>query len=372
MKEANGMEEQTRPRILVVDDEPRSVELMARALRRVGVVDTASSGDEAAEKVLARVYHLVITDHRMPGMQGAELLARVAEHDEHIGRVLITGYADMQATVDAINQGRLHAYVSKPWKPDQLALIATSLIERSELSRRNRVLLEQLSKRNEELEIAMAEMRRFRRGRRVEPGTSGASLPIAPLALHAQNRLLRVSNALGERAQAEVQPLIHTCEDVVELAGEAGEPTLARHLGVDDVLRNAIAAVADDARARHVSIAGGFSCAASPPLDGPRLGRAFENVLRNALEASPHGGQIRVSSRCEGGSAVIEVEDHGNGWPAAIRDDVFEPFVSYAKPGHCGLGLALVRRVIESHGGQVAALDATRGGALVEMRIRIP
>jgi signal transduction histidine kinase len=356
----------------VVDDEPRSVELMARALRRVGVVDTASSGDEAAEKVLARVYHLVITDHRMPGMQGAELLARVAEHDEHIGRVLITGYADMQATVDAINQGRLHAYVSKPWKPEQLALIATSLIERSELSRRNGVLLEQLSKRNEELEIAMAEMRRFRRGRRIESGTSGESLPIAPLALHAQNRLLRLSGAMDERAQAEIQPLVRTCDDVIELAGEAGALNLARHAGVDDVLRSAIAAVAEEASARHVRIAGSFACAASPPLDGPRLCRAFENVLRNALEASPEGGEVRVRSRCEGGQAVIEVEDQGTGWPAAIRDEVFEPFVSYAKPGHCGLGLSLVRRVIEGHGGKLAALDSERGGALLEVRIRIP
>lgn len=372
MSEADRTTESTRPRILVVDDEPRSVELMARALRRVGVVDTASSGDEAFDKILARVYHLVITDHRMPGMQGAELLGQVAEHDELIGRVLITGYADMQATVDAINHGRLHAYVSKPWKPDQLALIATSLIERSELFRRNDVLLEQLSKRNEELEIAMAEIRRFSRGRRVERGKTGTSLPIVPLALYAQSRLMRVSGTSNEYTHQEIQSLMRACDEVIELSGEAGGLNRARHTGVDDVLRAAIASVAEDATARDVRIAGSFSCVSSPPLDGPRLSRAFENILRNALEASPEGGEIHIASRCDGGKAVVEVEDQGTGWPAAIREDVFEPFVSYAKPGHCGLGLSLVRQVIEGHGGQVAALDSERGGARVEIRIHIP
>jgi signal transduction histidine kinase len=372
MTDPNEATEKTRPRILVVDDEPRSVELMARALRRVGVVDTASSGDEAAKKILAKVYHLVITDHRMPGMQGAELLALVASHDERIGRVLITGYADMKATVDAINQGRLHAYVSKPWKPDQLALIAQSLIERSELSRRNDVLLEQLSKRNEELEIAMAEVRRFSRGRRIDPGAPGANLPISPLAVHVQSTLMKISSGMSERAFAELQPLVRTCDDVIELMGEAGVLTLARHASVDDVLRGVLTAIAEDARNADVRLAGSFGCASSPPLDGPRLSRAFENLLRNAIEASPKGGEVRVESFCRGGAAIVRVEDRGTGWPEAIRDDVFEPFVSYAKPGHCGLGLSLVRRVVEAHGGTVQAQDGAPTGAVVEVRLPIP
>lgn len=154
-------QKETRPRILVVDDESRSVELLVRALRRLGDVQTASSGDDAAAKVREQEpFHLVITDQRMPGMKGSELLEHVAQRDERTGRILLTGYADMQATIDAINRGRLHAYVNKPWKPDQLAVLAQSLIERTLLSLQNEQLVKDLSARNEELEIAMAELLR--------------------------------------------------------------------------------------------------------------------------------------------------------------------------------------------------------------------
>jgi len=361
-----------RPRILVVDDEPRSIELMARALRRVGVVDTAASGEEAAKKILAQTYHLVITDHRMPGLKGAELLERVAEYDERIGRVLITGYADMKATIDAINRGRLHAYVSKPWKPDQLVLIASTLIERSELSRRNEGLQEQLAKRNEELEIAMAECRRLSHGMRQKVGSGSAEMPIAPFLQHLRNRLAKASTAMIDLAQAEIERLLRTCDDLLELSGEAADLSPARYQGIDDLIRGVIAQVAQDAEDAGVSLHGRFSCATSPPLDGPRMSRALENVVRNAVEASPEGGGVRVESRCEGGAVVVHVIDEGPGWSDAIRDQVFDLFASFAKPGHCGVGLTLAKKIVEGHAGEVKILDGSGSGAVVEIRIPIP
>jgi signal transduction histidine kinase len=363
--------EPAKPRILVVDDEPRSVELMARALRRLGVVETAESGEEAVKKLSTHIYHLVITDHRMPGMQGAELLARVAEQDERTGRVLITAYADMKATIDAINEGRLHAYVTKPWKPDQLSLIAKTLIERSDLARRNEALFRLAEKRNEELEIAMAEFRRLKSRLTADAEPSGAKLSIAPFAQHVLVQLEKAGKDRQEEEQVRLERLISTCDDVIALAAASGL-TCSRHQGVDDVLRSALANLAGDADEAGVRFEGRFACVSSPPLDGARLQRALENIVRNAMEASPEGGSVRVDSWCEGGSVVIRVSDAGPGWPAAVRDQVFEPFVSYAKPNHCGVGLSLAKQVIEAHAGTAEALDGESGGAIVEIRIPIP
>ena len=363
--------EPARPRILVVDDEPRSIELMARALRRLGVVETADSGEEAMKKLSSHIFHLVITDHRMPGMQGAELLARVAEQDERTGRVLITAYADMKATIDAINEGRLHAYVTKPWKPDQLSLIAKTLIERSELARKNEALFRLLEKRNEELEIAMAEFRRLKSRMTAEADPSGTKLSIATFAQHVLIKLGKLGKGGVEEEQERFEQLLSTCDDVIALAAASGL-TLSRHQGIDDVLRSALANLAVDAEEANVRFEGRFACVSSLPIDGSRLQRALENIVRNAMEASPEGGSVRVDSRCEGGAVVIRVADAGPGWPPAIRDAVFDPFVTYAKPDHCGVGLSLAKQVIEAHAGTVDALDGESGGAIVEIRIPIP
>jgi len=133
-------------RILVVDDEPRSVELMVRTLRPLGAVTTAASADEAWKQVREGEWDLVVTDQRMPGLQGVELLTRVAEHDETIGRILITGYTDLGAIVDAINLGRVHAYLRKPCDPDEALERCEAVLARVEHLRARERLVQSLEK----------------------------------------------------------------------------------------------------------------------------------------------------------------------------------------------------------------------------------
>ncbi len=114
------------PRILLVDDEPDVLEALALALRRAkefqAVVDTATSGPSALERVARDKYHVVIADHRMPGMTGVELLHRIGATNPDIVRILITGYADLDVAVDAVDRARVHYYIQKPWSNDELRL----------------------------------------------------------------------------------------------------------------------------------------------------------------------------------------------------------------------------------------------------------
>jgi len=117
-------------RILVVDDEPRSVQLLVRILRPLGEVETASSVEEAWKIVLKGGIDLVISDQRMPETQGVELLSRVAKADDTIGRILITGYTDLDSIIEAINRGGIHAYLRKPCEPTQVRERAESVLAR--------------------------------------------------------------------------------------------------------------------------------------------------------------------------------------------------------------------------------------------------
>ncbi|MDJ0866534.1 MAG: response regulator [Myxococcota bacterium] len=135
------------PRILAVDDEARGVELVKRILRKTAAVETATSGEAAWAVLQEREFDLVISDHRMPGTSGVELLARVAEQFPFTGRILITGYAEAVDTVEAINRARVHAYLNKPCPPDQLSLTVGSVLERVETLRDNARLADLLRSR---------------------------------------------------------------------------------------------------------------------------------------------------------------------------------------------------------------------------------
>ena len=106
--------------ILVVDDEADILHSLKGLLRRDFEVHAANSGAEAIEVLQRHVVHVVMTDQRMPQMTGVEFLRHIkSEHPEAI-RMIFTGYADVQAVIDAVNQGNVFRYVAKPWDPDEL------------------------------------------------------------------------------------------------------------------------------------------------------------------------------------------------------------------------------------------------------------
>jgi signal transduction histidine kinase len=108
-----------------------------------------------------------------------------------------------------------------------------------------------------------------------------------------------------------------------------------------------------------------------PPLMGhyDPLRRAFGNMLRNAVEASPPDGSIDLAARAEEGGVRIEIRDHGVGVPPDLADHIFDPYVT-GKSGGTGLGLALARQTVEMHQGSIALEPTPGGGATFVVRIR--
>jgi response regulator RpfG family c-di-GMP phosphodiesterase len=129
--------------ILVVDDEPEMLFSVRNLLRREFDVHTASSGAEGIKILQEHVIHLVMTDQRMPEMTGVELLQRVKNEHPGAMRLIFTGYADIKAVIDAINQGSVFRYVTKPWEPEDLLAALREAGERYDLiARRNQLLNE--------------------------------------------------------------------------------------------------------------------------------------------------------------------------------------------------------------------------------------
>lgn len=144
--------------ILFVDDEPENLRLFERSFRREFQIRTVSSGEEALESLHDHPAALVLSDHRMRGMSGVELLAKVREVDDRTVRILVTAYADADTLSEAINDGWIYRYVAKPWRPDEMRLTLRTGIEMYALLREREELLYEMEALNRAAKLLNREL----------------------------------------------------------------------------------------------------------------------------------------------------------------------------------------------------------------------
>ncbi len=138
--------------ILVVDDEPANLRLLKRVLSENYEVLSAQSGAEAMELLKQHEISLIITDQRMPQMSGVQLLEQSLSLRPDAIKILLTGYTDVEALIDAINSGNVYKYVPKPWDADELRLTVRRALETYELRKQNEILVKELQEAFVQLE----------------------------------------------------------------------------------------------------------------------------------------------------------------------------------------------------------------------------
>ena len=139
--------------ILYVDDEEDNLITFKSVFRRDFQVYTAISGQEALEQLTYNQVDILVTDQRMPKMTGVDLLRKVFEKYPGIFRVVLTGFSDVDDIIDAINIGKVHAYLSKPWQKESLQKQLTDVLELS-----NGLTL--AHKKIEQLQIEISELKK--------------------------------------------------------------------------------------------------------------------------------------------------------------------------------------------------------------------
>lgn len=120
-------------RVLFVDDEPRVTSALKAIFRREYSVSTANSGAEALQLMRDQQFDVVVSDQRMPGMLGNELLAQITQLYPQTMRILLTGFMDKQAIVDSINEGEVYRFINKPWRNDEMREVVADAALASEI-----------------------------------------------------------------------------------------------------------------------------------------------------------------------------------------------------------------------------------------------
>lgn len=136
MSRTQRQESTEKPKLLVVDDEPDNLDLLYRTFYRQFKVLRAESGHVALALLEEHPdVAVIISDQRMPGMSGTEFLRQTAVKHPNIMRIILTGYTDVEDLVDAINEGKVFKYVTKPWEADHLKTVVAQALDTHQLLR---------------------------------------------------------------------------------------------------------------------------------------------------------------------------------------------------------------------------------------------
>jgi len=148
-----------RPRILVVDDEEAILETMTFTFEDDYDVQTSTDARRALELLDEKSpVAVILTDQRMPNMSGVEFLREASKRHPETVRIILTGFADMEAIIEAINDGHVYAYIAKPWEPDHLKQVMKQAVDHYELAVENQKLLVDLKHANVFLEAVMDQL----------------------------------------------------------------------------------------------------------------------------------------------------------------------------------------------------------------------
>lgn len=374
--------------ILLVDDEVEMLQSLHDLLRLDYRVLSCSSGAEAI-KVLEsnEPVQVVMSDQRMPDILGVEVLSQARVLRPEATRLLITAYADVKAVIDAINQGRVHRYLTKPWESDELLAVVRQAVERSDLvNERNRLLVE-LQESNQRLVEAGRVRTAF-----IEVASHELNTPVAVVLGLAQLwRLTHAEKATEseqlwmERIQNAGKRLAGTVDRMLKLvkSEDFGSPLDLRPTPIAPLIEEAIQGVLPFAQRRGQTLRVDVEKQlGEAEIDLAKIGDAMTNLLINAIKFSPDGGEIRVSAKSVGTDLIqFEVSDQGVGIAPELQPFLFEPFFTgfdtkhhssgefeFGKRG-IGLGLCLVKRFAELHGGTVSVKSEPGTGSTFAFQI---
>lgn len=361
----DGIERVAPPRtypILYVDDEPENILVFRAVFSDEFQVLTAQSAGEALEVLAEAPVAVLVADQRMPHVTGIELCEEAARRLPAVRRMLLTAYSDHQTAIDAINRGRVHAYLEKPWDPVRMRQALWEAVNRVHLDRTVVDLRNRLAER--ELQFEHARMRE-RILHDIANATSRLTLSTFALRKLVENRGAELPDDLRDKLAHESEAFQRATEHLVKLQKEqraSSKPGDLRpeRLPLDEVLRTLdVLAAFPPASGLRLRLHSDDGLVAF--VDRLGLTRILVNLVRNAQQAiegqEMDHGEVSVTARADGEQVLVEVTDTGPGITEPMRSRVFDEYFTTKERTGTGIGLATARDIAQASGGTLELPD---------------
>jgi signal transduction histidine kinase len=404
--------------ILIVDDEEPVRKMFAEFLTEQYSCTTAASSDEALSHLAAAPYALVISDMRMPGRNGIELLREIRSRYPDTAVIMVSGIDRPQRIRDALHVGAFD-YLIKPCELDVLALSVERALERRSLTLTARSYRADLERQNIELAARKAELERLQA--QIVHSEKMASLgQLAAGIAHELNnpagfiygnmdllteyvgRLETVlavydgaslSVATAEKVSftkakisysvlmSELRSMIADCREGAERIRDVVQSLRlfsrldgaeVKKIDLHDSIESTIRLLSRYYGPGQIKLIRDYGKLPLVNCYAGQLNQVWTNVLVNAAQAVRSDGEVRISTRVEGQGVVVVISDNGCGIPADQLHKIFDPFFTTKQVGEgTGLGLSIIYGIIEKHGGSITAESEEGLGARFTISIPI-
>lgn len=351
--------------ILYVDDEVDNLVVFEATFESTFNIYTASSAAKALELLARQAFPVVVADQRMPGMTGAELFEILRRQHPLTKRVMLTGYADSKAMLDAINQGQVYYFLKKPWERHEIVSVLSRAIEAYDLSLANMALTDRL--------VATDRCAALGRSAARIAHEMGNQLCMLPLLELIEDRYAEHDDLMQTAALAR-----QTYDRLVQLVDEVKAFVRFEQTGVDlqplslaSVLHELIDFLRfDKSLPRHKLL---LRVHCDPTIKGHtvKLQQVLINLLKNAAYAirDRADGEVVLELDSSADEAVVMVRDNGCGMTPEVAQRIWEPFFTTKGEEGNGLGLDIVKGIIEAHGGEIVCETAPGRGTTFTVRL---
>jgi signal transduction histidine kinase len=368
--------------VLYCDDEPQNLVVFRYAMEEHFTVLTATTGEESLRILAEQDVAVLLSDQRMPGMDGVELCRRARELRPDTVRIIVTAYADMHAAIGAINEGHVTRYLVKPWRNEELVEVLRGAIDFVHLQQAMR-----------EMELRLLQSGQTRVATAIHDHLLheiANPLGAMTLTLHQMSGMIDmlISHFDGEGAEispeikAELAELREANADAVAGAEQLHALAMRMRAGPRSLARGQCdAGRAVDATLRIIrrevervaSLEVVIESAPMVRIEAAELGQIMLNLVLNAAQAIETAGKrgctIRITVSNSSDFARLTISDDGPGIESADIERVFQPYYT-TKSNGTGIGLSIVRDMVRRNGGQINV--TSQPGVRTNFELRLP
>ena len=346
-----------KPTVLYVDDLPMNLKLFEATFRNDYNLILTEFPSEVLKILEEQEVQVLISDQRMPGMVGTELLEIVAEKYPDIRRYLLTAFTDTETVIEAVNVGRVHGYIKKPMQADAVRASIKATLETYHLRIRNRQILEELEEVNTELlnmDLLKSEI--------INSISNEISDPLNRImgTLHMLktkiegDELSGVVNTLGQSVFKLEQFSLMARQ--ISTLKKPGFSLKKQQISLKQVIQFGAIETSEELKELSISLKRESGSAdLHIKGDSSLLVSCMVSLIRFARDHTQKGGEIKITAMTKNDGIECQVEDQGINYSDPQMDFLSEQFSTKDIPSgmSMGIGLSVAQMIMEAHGGRL-------------------
>lgn len=377
--------------LLIIDDEVDITKALVRQFRKKYNVFSTTDAADGLQIMERENIQVVLSDQRMPGMTGVDFFKRIKDKYPDALKLILTGYADIEAVIGAINEGQVFRYVKKPWNPDELEAIIREAFEKYELITNNRRLMHSLQEMNatleekvktrtlelEKLNERLSELN-MEKNRYIGMVAHDLRNPIGVAASYS-DLLIEDYNSISRKDHldylGEIKSSCYFSLDLIRDFLDASKIE-AGIFDLDCNEQDYITFVKQNIRQNDLFARGKTQTIVLESaidrlityFDASKMQQVLNNLISNAIKYSQQHTRIVVRISATENFVLTSIIDQGQGIPESELPKIFQPYqTTSVKPtGNekaTGLGLAIVKKIIEAHRGEISVVSTPGNGS---------